>query len=600
MKRRRIFALAAVFAVAATVVLLSRSRSTEAAPAVVSGWILSSAADAPILGAKVRFVEVGDWDGNGYLTTIESTTDSTGAFTVALPNAESVYDAYVIAPGYTPAYVHYAYNHQIRGVSTGRRLFLDPDSTVVTAQITATSDPGGAPVPGVTIREHVTFGDIRGVTDASGQATIALHSGAIEHVLSAGRAGYRIHAIGLNTAGAGPFTGAFQCTPVSTVEVSGQARPTTSGTFAAGSYTLRLRDLSTGETFGASVASDGTYSFGQVPVGNYVACLTSQDKVLFQSVTVPPQITLPFDIVFTESSAGGSLVVHAVGGDGTGVQGCRIRALRRFPGDASGPAFEAGYGVTDASGYATFYGLPAGPYEIQADTGIPSSTSFGGVLVSATGSTPFEVNMAQAIKNRPAIPANWKGALRVSGTVRDPLDAAVASASVVLFSVGEGIAVALAEAVTGSSGGFEISGIGSGEYDLAVFAADSSGAPLLQARGVVRVELGSSDVSVGTLTVYQRHAVKLYITRQSEYGNGLVGCAGVAVTLQREGSSENYTATTDERGVAIVAGLSFGDYSVLASKTGYTNHTSSLTLGASDEVSSGFSMAVESFMMSAD
>ena len=329
---------------------------------------------------------------------------------------------------------------------------------------------------------------------------------------------------------------------------------------------------------GATTASDGSYSVGQLASGSYT--------VGFRPPPPPPSGPdtgnyLPQNYDGRAPSAGADPVAVLDGNSTTGVDavlqpggtisgvvtdssGNPLAGISVEPYDADGVA--VGYAAATASdGSYTLDRLPTGEYTVGFQSnalpphyvpdffgGAPTAAGAHGVAVTAGSNTP-NVNV------------HLTGGATLTGTVTDDANAPIAGVEVTLYdSAGDFVA----GAVTGADGTFALTGVAGGSYRLG-FAPVSSPFPMSPGPNYLPTYDGADTLAGATVINVVAASTTADLDVQLAAGGEIEGAvtdaaskpiAGVEVTAYASDGTPLYVATTAADGTYVIAGLSSGAY----------------------------------------
>ncbi len=267
-----------------------------------------------------------------------------------------------------------------------------------------------------------------------------------------------------NLAGATPVSPTFYIspelwtftTPSATMSISGQVTDAATGTGLGGICVVAYSSGATGlEAWpGAVTASDGTYSIGQLPSGNYSVefssgCGSSSDYLTQWYDNAPNQGSATLVASGTVASASmvpAASISGAVTDSGTSAAVANV-CVNAYVGGSTTPSGVTG--LTDASGAYTIAGLSAGSYSVSADpTCAVNSSNYAyqtyasSVSVSA-GQTATPIDFALAANTTPAPTPTVSGVAVTFGTPTSTTTSASSSTSIIQSEVGSTASVSV-------------------------------------------------------------------------------------------------------------------------------------------------------------
>jgi titin len=359
--------------------------------------------------------------------------------------------------------------------------------------------------------------------------------------------------------------------------------------------------VGTGDLYGATTASDGTYSITGLPAtvstARYEFSVTPPDDTAVYDFYAHPMqptaltsgqnLTGENTRLVTPGSVSGTVTVHGAPVDGADIQ---IYDPNSYP---NGNPPESG-ATTDSSGNYTATGLvPGGPYIAQFD-GTGLVTMYWNDALEFTDATPVTITSGGTTTG---IDAAMIALSQVSGTVRDHSGNPVAGADVQLENVDPNSFTYL-DATTGSDGGYTVTGVIPGSYTVLATPTGSTLEPTTRENPLtVGAEATLTGIDVTLPPVDSTTTGSAHGKVVDADGNPIVGAhleLDSASGAQKPGGGlVEYTATTGADGTYNLTGIAEDSYN--ASVTGpldangfplyapYSLSADRSSLGASDD-----------------
>lgn len=549
----------------------------------VGGTVADRSTNAAISGAHVTLSETLDFNGNGILDVYTATSDSSGAFSVTVPDTMPWLDIQIAAEGYRP-FRQPSRLSPLNNVLTNA-CQMDADASFHAVAVSV-SDTAG-PVACARVYEIAAQASILGMTDSNGTAHISLAAGQRYLItVSAENRGTVSNFVDLSAMST-PYSVSFS--------LAGQTRGVLSGTFGAPTGTnwqftraglSFLPGSSSPTQLRAAVQSTGAYTIYGIADGTYNAVLEADARVFVQAVNITAQTTSPLNITFSEiSTADKSLTITLRDPAGNALGGHTVALGRVF----QGVVFEMNQITTGTSGSATFTGLPAGDYIVFAEPGAQRKAIVASVTLSTSTSINATLPISSADVAFPDAGLNADGSKTVTGSVVDSSGSSVAGAHIAISVAGS--RHILTTATSTSNGSYSLAGLAAGDYDVSAFAV-VSGATLLQVEGPTKVSVTSSasSATAPTIALFAPHAAT-FIVLETDSNGDAQPVSGATVTLTEEGSDPavTHSGTTSSSGMVTLSGLPLGTHDVTIEKSGYGTVTIKLPITSSHEVLSGYS-----------
>ena len=385
------------------------------------------------------------------------------------------------------------------------------------ATITVTS--GGSGVSGATVTVDGT--SLTGTTDTNGQVTI--HSIPVgSHTFTASKTGYT----GASSASTAISNGGTAAVSIAITQQFGSATITvTSGGSGVSGATVMVD----GTSLSGTTDTNGQVTIHSIPVGSYTftASKTGYVNATSASTGITNGGTTAVGIVIAQQYGSATITVTS---GGSGVSGVTVTV------DGIGLS-----GTTDTNGQVTIYSIPVGSYTFTA-----TKTGYTGASSTST-----------AISD---------GA---TATVGIAITRQYGSATITVTSGGSGVNGATVtvdgtglSGTTDTNGQVTISNIPVGSY---TFTASKTGYDSATSANTAISNGGTATVGIA-------------ITRQ--YGSATItvtsggsGVSGATVTVDGTGLS----GTTDTNGQVTIHSIPVGNYTFTASKSGYTDASSTST-----------------------
>lgn len=386
--------------------------------------------------------------------------------------------------------------------------------------------------------------------------------------------------------------------------------------------------LDAGDTLLAQTTTDssGVYSFGNLSGGEYIVTATDRNRVIFGASTTGAVIDVSLtagdqfydaDFGYRQFSRIGDTVWNDISGDSVrdpgepGIAGVTVNLVEDANGDGVADPGETilETATTDANGRYLFTSLVADNYVVVTDTagvltgGSPSTATEIGVTV-ASGADNFNADFGYFFGNATIGNLVWDD--EDGNRVQNGSEQGIANVTVALYrdenndNALDANDTLLAVDTTDANGNYEFTGLGIGEYIVAVTDSNDvvDGALTTTILGEpADVSITSAGQSINTIDFgYDEPDGRIGDTVFSDddqdgvQGGGESGIANITMALYLDGNNNDRldpsdqllgTTTTDSSGNYEFTGLPAGEYLVVVTDT--SNLLSGLFLTTSAE-----------------